>query len=185
MRKIISSTFVTLDNFMVGDNEDMTWVTNNFDGEMGEDYMRDMGTILFGKTTYKIMANAWPNQRESESPGADKMNYTPKIVFSKTLEKAPWGKYDNVMVMKDIVPSEIQNLKKQLKKDMILMGSASIFQQLSNLGLIDEYRLFVHPIILGSGKPLFQNIKSKFNLKLERMKMYRNGVMLLHYELSK
>jgi dihydrofolate reductase len=91
MRKIISSTFVTMDNFMVGDNEDISWVTNNFDGEMGEDYMRDMGAILLGKTTYEIMAAAWPNSKESEQPSADLMNNTPKIVISKTLKKAPWG----------------------------------------------------------------------------------------------
>jgi dihydrofolate reductase len=182
MRKIISSTFVSLDNFMVGDNEDMSWVINNFDGEMGEDYNRDMGTILLGKTTYKIMANAWPGRSESDSPGADQMNNTPKIVFSKTLEKAPWGKYDNVTLMKDIVPAEIQKLKEQPGKDMILMGSANIFQQLSDLDLIDEYRLFIHPIVLGTGKPLLQNIKGKRTLRLIRMKLYKNGAMLLHYE---
>jgi dihydrofolate reductase len=182
LRKIISSTFVSLDNFMVGDNEDMSWVTDNFDDEMGEDYNRDMGTILLGKTTYKIMAAVWPNQSETEMRGADQMNNTPKVVFSKTLEKAPWGKYDNVTVMKGIVPAEILEVKEQPGKDMILMGSANIFQQLSDLGLIDEYRLFVHPIVLGGGKMLLQNIKGKLKLRLIRMKMYKNGALLLHYE---
>jgi dihydrofolate reductase len=182
MRKIISSTFVTLDNFMVGDNEDISWVTNNFDSEMGGDYMRDMGAILLGKTTYEIMAAAWPNWKESEQPGADLMNNTPKIVISKTLKKAPWGAYNNVTILKEIVPEEMNKLKDQSGKNIVLMGSASIFQQLSDLGLIDEYRLFVHPIVLGSGKPLFKNITHRVNLKLVRTKMYNNGAVLLNYE---
>jgi dihydrofolate reductase len=84
--------------------------------------------------------------------------------------------------MKEIVPEELNKLKDQSGKNIVLMGSASIFQQLSDLGLIDEYRLFVHPVVLGSGKPLFKNITHRVNLKLLRTKMYNNGAMLLNYE---
>ncbi len=84
--------------------------------------------------------------------------------------------------MKEIVPGEMNKLKDQSGKNIVLMGSASIFQQLSDLGLIDEYRLFVHPIVLGSGKLLFKNITHRVNLKLVRTRMYNNGAMLLNYE---
>ncbi len=94
MRKIIASTFVTLDGFVVGPNEDMSWVMNNFNEEMGEyagDLMNSMDTILLGRVTYEVMVKAWPTQTEATAPGADKMNTTPKIVFSRSLQKAEWG----------------------------------------------------------------------------------------------
>ncbi len=84
MRRVIASTFVTLDGYMVGPNEDISWVMNNFPEEMAKyagDLMSSMDTILLGRVTYQIMSEHWPAQTEETDPGADKMNTTPKVVF--------------------------------------------------------------------------------------------------------
>jgi len=92
MRKVIASEFVTVDGYMVGPDEDVSWVMDNFNDEMAQyagNLMDSMDTILLGRVTYEIMTNHWPTH--PEEPGADKMNATPKIVFSRTLAKAEWG----------------------------------------------------------------------------------------------
>ncbi len=184
MGKLIASIFVSLDNLMVGENEDMSWVVGDFNPEMGKDMdtdvMASLEAILLGRITYEIMAKYWPTARvEDEGPGVDEMNLTPKIVFSRTLQKADWGKFDNATVLKAIVPAEIERLKQQSNKPLVLMGSASIFQQFTRLGLIDEFVLWLHPVILGRGKPLFKDINPKQDLKLIKTRVYQNGVMNL------
>jgi dihydrofolate reductase len=187
MGKVIASIFVSLDNLMVGENEDMSWVIENFDAEMGKDMdaevMSSMKAILLGRTTYEIMVKYWPGASVAvEGPGVDEMNLTPKIVFSRTMKKATWGNYDNVTLLNDIVPAEIDRLKNQSEKPMVLMGSASIVQQFSRLGLIDEYALWLHPVILGRGKPLFKDMNLKQDLQLINSRVYQNGVMKLILE---
>jgi dihydrofolate reductase len=184
MGKVIASHFVSLDNLIVGESEDMSWVIDNFDPEMATDMdaavMRSMQAILIGRTTYDIMVKYWPTASVAdEGPGVDEMNLTPKIVFSRKLREAAWGKYDNVSVFKDIVPAEIQRLKEQSDKPLVLMGSASIVQQFTRLGLVDEYVFWLHPVILGKGKPLFSDNISKLDLRLITSSVYKNGVMKL------
>jgi dihydrofolate reductase len=181
---LIASIFVSLDNLMVGENEDMSWVLGNFDPDMGKDMDVDvtsaMQAILLGRITYEIMSGYWPTAKvEDEGPGVDEMNLTPKLVFSRTLKSAGWGKFDNVTVLPDIVPAEIERLKLQSDKPMVLMGSASIFQQFSRLGLIDEYVLWLHPVVLGRGKPLFKDDKARQDLQLINSRVYQNGVIKL------
>jgi dihydrofolate reductase len=125
------------------------------------------------------MAGHWPTRTEAEDPGADQMNATPKIVFSKKLVKAGWGKWDNAKVVKEIVPDEIRRLKQQSDKSLVIMGSASIVQQFTSLGLIDVYRLWLHPVVLGRGKTLFKDIKGRHDLRLIQAKTYKNGVIAL------
>ncbi len=190
MGKVIASIFISLDNLMVGENEDMSWVIGNFDPEMGNDMDTDvtssMQAILLGRITYDIMSKYWPGATVAdEGTGVDEMNLTPKIVFSKTLQKAEWGKFDNATVLIDIVPAEIERLKKQSEKPLVLMGSASIVQQFACLGLIDEYVLWLHPIILGRGKPLFKDINPRQDLRLINSRSYQNGVMKLILEPKK
>jgi dihydrofolate reductase len=184
MGKVIASLFVSLDNLMVGENEDMSWVIGDFDAEMANDMDADvtasMQTILLGRITYEIMAKYWPGASVAdEGPGVDEMNLTPKIVFSKKLQKAEWGKFDNATVHNEIVPAEIERLKKQSDKPLVLMGSASIVQQFARLGLTDEYALWLHPVILGRGKPLFTEINPRQDLRLIKSRVYKNGVMKL------
>ncbi len=185
MRKVIASVFVTLDGYMVGPNEDMSWVMNNFNDEMAKyagDLMDSMDTILLGRVTYEIMAKAWPASTEETAPGADKMNTTPKIVFSRTLDKAEWGKWNNARVVHDHAAQEIAKLKQQPGKNMVIYGSAKLVQSFTQQGLIDEYQLLVHPLVMGAGKRLFANMEKPLKLQLLRSEAYKNGVVVLYYE---
>ena len=163
MRKVIASTFVTLDGFVVGPNEDMSWVMDNFNEEMGKyagDLMNSMDTILLGRVTYQIMTNFWPAAGD-DVPGADRMNNVPKIVFSKTLDKVEWGNWNNARLVKKNIAEEVSKLKQQPGKNIVIYGSATIVRTFMQLGLIDEYQLLVHPIVLGAGKPLFKDIQNQ------------------------
>jgi dihydrofolate reductase len=185
MRKVIASVFETLDGYMVGPNEDMSWVMDNFNDEMAEyagDLMESMDTILLGRVTYEIMTNFWPANTQETAPGADKMNNTPKVVFSRTLDKAEWGKHNNARVVREHASEEIAKLKGLPGKNMVIYGSANLIQGFSQLGLIDEYQLLVHPLVMGAGKPLFANMTNPLNLKLLRTEVYKNGVVVLYYE---
>jgi dihydrofolate reductase len=185
MRKVIASTFVTVDGYIVGPNEDISWVMNNFNEEMAKyagDLMNSMDTILLGRVTYEIMTNFWPANTEETAPGADKMNTTPKIVFSKTLHNVEWGKWNNARVVKDHVADEIAKLKQLPGKDMVIYGSANLVQGFTELGLIDEYQLLVHPLVLGNGKRLWRELQHPVNLKLLRTEAFKNGVVVLYYE---
>lgn len=148
---------------------------------MGVEVMNSMQAIFLGRTTHGQMIQVWPNQTEEQSPGADAMNHTPKFVFSKTLDKATWGKYDNARVLAEIDPTQIREMKKESPEKIVIFGSASIVQQMTDLGLIDEYVLWVHPVILGSGKPLFKNNR-RTNLKLVKSKSYNSGTTPLRLE---
>jgi dihydrofolate reductase len=184
MRKVIASEFVTVDGYMVGPNDDMSWVSKNFNEEMGKyagDLMESMDTVLLGRVTYEIMSNAWPNRTEETAPGADKMNHSPKIVFSRTLDQVEWGKWGNARLVKDGAAEEISRLKQQPGKNMVIYGSATLVDSFSRLGLIDEYQLLVHPVVLGAGKRLFKDLSQPLNLKLLRTESFKNGVVLLYY----
>jgi dihydrofolate reductase len=184
MGKVIASIFISLDSLMVGENEDMSWVLGNFDPEMGNDMdaevTKSMQAILLGRTIYDIMSKYWPGPSVAdEGPGVDEMNLTPKIVFSRKMQKAGWGQFDNVSVLNEIIPVEIEHLKSQSDKPLVIMGSASIVQQFARFGLIDEYVLWLHPVILGQGKPLFSGHLSKQELRLINSRVYQNGVIKL------
>jgi dihydrofolate reductase len=186
MRKIIVTMWISLDGFIAGPNEAMDWVL--VDDEMGqyEDSMvSNADTLLLGRVTYDSFAGAWPyvpdnpDASEGEKAYARIVNALQKVVFSKSLEKAEWH---NSKLMREVNPEEIEKLKQEPGKDIVIYGSASIIQQLTNLGLIDEYQLLVHPVVLGSGKPLFKDIKDKINLKLIKTQTFNSGVVGLYYQ---
>jgi len=95
------------------------------------------------------------------------------------------GKYNNARVLKGNIPDEITTLKQQPGKNMVIYGSASVVRSFTELGLIDEYQLLVHPVVLGAGKPLFKGIATPVNLKLLKTESYKNGVVVLYYEPAK
>ena len=103
----------------------------------------------------------------------------PKIVFSTTLKKADW---QNAEVVKELTNEEMLKLKQQPGKNMMIFGSGTIVEQLTKLGLIDEYQLMVNPVVLGKGEPLFKNITDKINLKLANTKTFKSGIVLLQYQ---
>jgi len=188
MRKLVVTMWITLDGFIAGPNGEMDWIASNFDAAMGkyESDLVDTGdTLILGRTTYQSFAGSWPhvpanpNVSEDEKVYARKLNAMHKIVFSKTLETADWH---NSTLLREIVPAEISQWKQEPGKDILLYGSASIVQALTNLGLIDEYQLLIYPVVLGAGKPLFSNINNRVNLKLTKTTTLPSGVILLHYQ---
>ena len=110
-------------------------------------------------------------------PGEIKTNAAKKS--SPVIKEVSWR---NSKILNDINPEEINKLKKQNGKDILIVGSAEIVKQFTNLGLIDEYHFIVHPVILSEGKPLFKNLNAQVNLKLKEMKQFSNGVVGLFYE---
>jgi dihydrofolate reductase len=185
MRRIIASEFISSDGYIAGPNDDMMWVMGNFNEEMGRyagDLMASMDTVLLGRVTYQIMSNAWPYMTEAQSPGADRMNGVQKVVLSKTLKAAPWGKYDPATIINDNVEQEVRELKQREGKNIVIYGSAKTVQSLTAMGLIDEYHLLVHPVFLGRGKPLLTDMSAPVNLRLTRTQTFANGVNVLYYE---
>ena len=185
MRRIIASEFISADGYIVGPGNDMSWVMNNFNEEMGKyagDLMQSMDTVMLGRVTYQIMVNAWPSLTEQQSPGADKMNSAAKFVLSRTLKEAPWGRYKPATIIRDDVERRINELKQKPGKNIVIYGSANLVQNLTQLGLIDEYQLLVHPIFLGNGKLLFVQMGRSVDLKLLRAQTFGNGVNVLYYE---
>jgi dihydrofolate reductase len=183
MRKLIASTFVTLDGIIVGENEDITWVSDNFNDEMGEyasGLQKSMGAILLGRVAYGVLASFWPAQT-NDVPGAAEMNGVPKYIVSRTLDKAEWGTHGNIHIIKNNIAESIMQLKQQPGGDIVIYGSANLIQNLTKLGLIDEYHLLVHPIILGRGKPLFTEFDTPLKLNLLRTQPLSNGVVILYY----
>lgn len=191
MRKIIVTMWMTLDGFIAGPSGEMDWIGAIYDEAMGNyeyDLVSAADTLLLGRTTYESFAGSWPKvpDNPNASPGevayAHKLNAMRKVVFSKTLETADWH---NSTLLRDIVPEEIERLKQEPGKDIVIYGSASVVQALTNLGLIDEYQLLIHPDILGDGKPLFKNIKDRVHLKLVNTKTHPSGVVVLYYQPDK
>jgi len=130
---------------------------------------------------------SWPKVPDNPeaAPGevvyARILNAMRKIVFSKTLDGVEWN---NSQLVREVVPEDIERMKREPGRDMVIYGSASLVQTLTNLGLIDEYQLLVHPVVLGGGKPLFQGIANRRTLKLVNSKTHPSGVVLLTYQLD-
>ncbi len=188
MRKIISTTWVSIDGYISGPNNDMSFVGEFFDESMGKyesDIVKTADTLILGRLTYESFAGSWPHVPEDPSVSevekdyARRLNAMQKIVFSKTIENPEWN---NTRVMIDIDPGVINQIKSEKGKDMLIYGSASIVQAFTNMKLIDEYHLLVHPVILGGGKLLFKGIKNKHKLALVGQKKLPSGVMLLRYK---
>ncbi len=188
MRKIIVTMWTTLDGFIAGPNNDMRFVGEHYDAAMGQyefDLISGADTLILGRVTYESFAGSWPYvpDKPNADPGevayAKLLNAMRKIVFSKTLPGADWN---NSTLLREIVPEEIEKLKQEPGRDIVIYGSASVVQALTNAGLIDEYQLLIHPVLLGEGKPLFEHIKQQVNLKLVNTEARSSGVVVLTYQ---
>jgi dihydrofolate reductase len=186
VRKVILQIDVTLDGFVAGPNGETDWVTE--DAEMNQDaydLLTTADTILLGRVAYQMFVSYWPfvdlNGSNIESKIAHQLNQATKIVFSRTLEKVEWGNWDNARLVKGNIAEEITNLKSLPGKNLLLYAGAEIAATFIRLGLIDEYRLRIHPVVVGGGKPLFKDLTAGFHLNLVKAKAYKNGAVLLEY----
>jgi dihydrofolate reductase len=134
--------------------------------------------LLLGRITYEGFAKAWPGMKD-EAGFADRMNGLPKYVVSKTLDVLTWN---NSRLITGDIAEEVTKLKQQPGQDILLAGSARLFQTLMQHDLIDEYRLMVHPVVLGEGKPLFSVESDMKVLRLVDTKRFSSGILILTYE---
>ena len=183
MRKIILMMSVSLDGFFEGLDRDISW--HLVDEELHQhfnDECRAMGGFMDGRITYELMADFWPTaDQDPDSPAAMAefagiWRDMPKFVFSRTLTAAEW----NTKVMRDVVPEEIMELKAQPGGDLAV-GGANLPATFMRHGLINNTGLYVHPVVLGQGRPLFESPDIRMNLKLAGTRTFGNGVVLLHY----
>jgi dihydrofolate reductase len=138
---------------------------------------------LLGRVTYQLMESYWPRAHEDPNASkgmlefADKYNAIPKVVFSRTLQRADWN---NTRLVKEGTVDEVLKLKKQPGRN-ISLGGISISQELMKLGLVDEYWLVIQPVLVGKGRRLFDGLKEKIDLELRDMKTFKSGVVALNY----
>jgi dihydrofolate reductase len=179
MRKVIWSISVTLDGFidhtaMIADEETHQYYADELD---------TVDTVIYGRVTYQLLADYWPTaaMHVALNPGelafAQKMNRVSKMVFSKTLERVEWN---NTQLNQGDVVDQVSKFKQESGRDISIAGSA-IASTLMQHDLIDEYRLLVNPIVLGSGTRLFRNGK-QVSLKLIETKTFNSGCVLLVYQ---
>jgi dihydrofolate reductase len=184
MRKIIYAMSVSLDGFIEAANGDLSW--SYPDEELHKHFNEQeamIGVHLYGRGLYENMAAYWPTADQNPSAPATEIEYArfwksmKKIVFSKTLKKVEW----NSQLVSGDIAEVVKKLKEQPGKDMSV-GGAGLAATFMQLGLIDEYRLYLHPVSLGSGKPMFGQLDEKISLKLVETHTFSSGVVLLRYQ---
>jgi dihydrofolate reductase len=185
-RRLYVSMLVSLDGFIEGPERELDWFE---DGDpQFEQYCNEMldsvGVALYGRRSYELMVQYWPNaEANPQSPAglefARKMNALPKIVLSRTLQHATWN---NTTILRDDVATRLRELKRTAGKPIVAWAGAELVATLAELDLVDEYRLLVQPVVLGSGTPLFQRIAARRKLRLARTTQLGRNVAVLCYE---
>jgi dihydrofolate reductase len=189
MRKLVVFMHVTLDGFVAGPKGEMDWI--NVDDDIFEyaGKQTDLAdTALYGKNTFLMMNGYWPTA--SKQPNASKhdiqhsnwYNQVKKVVLSKTLKEKD---YPGIRIVRDNLETEINKLKQETGKNILIFGSPAAVHSLMSSNLIDDYWLFVNPILLGNGIPMFKYINERINVKLSESNIFSPGVVCLHYEKTK
>lgn len=193
MRKIVVTEFLSLDGVMESPHE---WHFPFFDDEAGmfkDEEIRETGGLLLGRATYQMFASAWPERgrdmagqpeptdENSEDVFTDRFNWLPKYVVSDTLreEDATWN--NSRIIRGETLADELRALKAQVGKHLYIHGSGKLVDSLLPTGLIDEYHLMVHPIVLGSGQRLFPDGLPRTALELAEVRTYPKGIVTLIY----
>jgi dihydrofolate reductase len=186
MRRLVLFMHTSVDGFVCGPNGEMDWI--HVDDDMFEyagKQTDDADTALYGRVTYQMMDSYWP--AAGDQPGASKhdiqhsrwYNSVEKIVISRTMKNAH---IKNVTVLSEDIPNEIERRKQEEKKNIVVFGSPSAAHLLMQHNLVDDYWVFINPVILGKGIPLFKNMQQKQDLKLVWNKVFSSKVAGLHYE---
>ncbi|NIG54161.1 dihydrofolate reductase family protein [Chitinophaga sp. Cy-1792] len=181
MRKVVALAFVTLDGFTTGPGGETDWQLRAFNEEMGEFVFQEYAAadiLLLGRRTYEQFADYW-QQQPAADPEALRMNSVSKIVFSNTLTTAAWK---NTTLVSNNIPLVISQLKQQPGKDLLIVGSIGLIQSFTNMKLIDEFRLLIYPVMLGTGRRLFANLSELQQFTFIRSRIFSNGVLLGVYK---
>jgi len=195
-RRIVTFNWVTVDGYFAGPDGNLEWVVPDEEqAKAAAEGIPGFDTVLFGRRTYELFEGFWrhavvdasgtgpdphhPGQRSREHGAiAMALNRMTKLVFSKTLKDVTWR---NSRLILDLDPREIETMKGQPGKDMIIFGSGSIVSQLTQHGLIDEYQFVVCPILLGSGRQLLRGVSKRLGLNLLEAKPFPSGDVMLRY----
>lgn len=186
MSRIVLLISVSLDGFIEGPNRELDWQI--VDDELHWHFngvLRHAGAFLDGRVTYELMARVWPTADADPAAPAPVVDFariwreTPKIVYSRTLERADW----NTTIARELVPADIAALKARTRGDLFL-GGAELAATFLRRGLIDEFRIYVHPVLIGVGKPLFAPAPAPIPLRLAERTTFASGVVMLRYLLA-
>jgi dihydrofolate reductase len=189
MRKIISFMHISLDGFVAGPNREMNWI--KVDEEIFDHVSKRIGagdTALYGRITYNMMESYWPTAGDSPDTSKHDIEHAAwykkarKVVLSKTLKGTD---LPNTLIISDNLTDSINAIKQGEGADILLFGSPTATHALIQLNLIDGYWLFVNPVVLGQGIPLFTDIKDKIKLKLLTTRQFTNGVTELNYTVDR
>jgi len=178
MRRLILQTSLSIDGYVAALDRSHPWNEGNGDEAVRRwilDSVWGAGAHLMGRVTYEEMASVWPT---STSDFARPMNEIPKVVFSRTLERADWAE---TRIARGDLAEEVDRLKREPGNDLIAYGGATLDQALTRLGLVDEYRLMIQPAALGAGLPLFRDLPAPLQLELVEVTTSTTGVALHVY----
>lgn len=181
MRKIILDLAVSLDGFIEGPNGETDWCIMDDDMNF-EDFLSSVDTILYGRVSYDTWGNFQPDSKvtEAEKSMWESIHLKKKYVFSGEPRQESYA----VFISSDIA-ERVTEIRQQTGKDIWLYGGAKIITTFINLDLIDIYRISIHPTVLGSGKPLFENLKKRMNLELIEVNRFKSGVVQVIYQRTK
>jgi dihydrofolate reductase len=180
--KLFAFLVTTADGYYEGPNQEFDWpVVDDEFNQFAIEQLEEIDTLVFGRTTYEGMASYWPTPlaEQNDPMVASKMNGLSKIVVSTTLQNPTWA---NTRLINQNVAEEIARLKRQPGKALAIFGSSDLTVRLMKLGLIDELRIMVHPVILGAGKSVFRTADQRFGLKLLNVKQFDSGNVMLYYQ---
>lgn len=188
MRKLVLAMHTSADGYVAGPNGEMEWIHVDDPIFNYVNTITDAAdTALYGRVTYNMMEGYWPtagdqpNATEHDKHHSEWYNRVQKVVLSKTLKGTEKNK---TSIISENVPDQINALKQEQGKDILMIGSPSAAHSLMEHDLIDEFWVFVNPIALGTGIPLFKNLKQHLALKLESTKVFDSGVVCLQYRLQ-
>ena len=190
MRQVVVQEFVTIDGFAAGPGGSVDFIPASTQGDeaLGREQIELMDrtdTLLLGRVTYEMFAGYWPDVTEGEEKEfADKFNGLDRIVFSRSLERAPWGSWPEGTVVSSDPVEEVSRRKQEPGKDMMVSGSLSLAQALIDAGLVDEFRLVLCPVVLGGGHPMFRPGSRPIEMHLVRATALNRGGVSLTYRLQ-
>lgn len=186
-RKVVLQEFISLDGLVAGLNGSVDFIpaATRGDRSFGAEQVALMDTtdtLLLGRVTYGMFVGYWPNVTAGkEKEFADKFNTLNRVVFSRTLERAPWGRWNDGTIVRGGVINAVAQLKREPGKNMLISGSISLAQLLIAHGLVDEYRLVVCPMVLGAGRRLFRDGIDPITLRLVQARPLDRGAVSLVY----
>jgi dihydrofolate reductase len=187
MRRLIVQEFVTLDGLAAGPEGETDFIPAATEGDSGlaENQMKfidTIDTIVLGRATYEMFASYWPTATGDDKPFADKLNVLPKLVFSKSLGRAPWGSWDEAAISREDPREEVPRLREREGKDLVVWGSLTLVNSLAQAKLVDEYHFWLLPVVLGGGRPLFAEGVGSITMRLLEAKTSDKGATLLRYQ---